>query len=107
MKVLVVARTRMGGNRVCVGGIDVDARLGVRLLGKDEQNLQEDHRIRPGDIWEMACTPRSVVVPPHVEDVVVTSGRCVSTVTHMKDAILDLVEPWDCDLDEIFNGCLL
>jgi hypothetical protein len=106
VKVLVVARTRMGGDRVCVGGIDVDSRASVRLLGSDTQNLPESHPIRPGEIWNMTCSPRREVRPPHVEDVVVTAGKQISSVVNLKSAILELVEPWDCELEEIFDGRL-
>jgi hypothetical protein len=106
VRVLVVARTRMRGDRVCVGGLDLDSGANLRLLGKDEQNLAQDHPIRAGDIWEITGAPRGVVVPPHVEDFVVTSGRCTNHVADLRSAILNLAEPWNCDLDAVFNGCL-
>jgi hypothetical protein len=106
VKVLVVARTRMGGDRVCVGGIDLDSGASVRLLGSDTQNLLESHPIRPGDIWNMTCSHRREPRPPHVEDVVVTAGKRLSRVANLRGAILELVEPWDCELDEIFDGRL-
>src|SRR5690348_5329011 len=88
MRVLVVARTRMGGDRVCVGGLDMAAGTGVRLLRPDETNLLEEHPIRPGDVWEVSCTRRRSATPPHVEDVLVTGGRMVDSVVDLKRAIL-------------------
>jgi hypothetical protein len=43
----------MGGGRVCVGGLEVGSGASVRLLGSDQHNLPEDHRIRPGEIWDI------------------------------------------------------
>jgi hypothetical protein len=98
----------MGGDRVCVGGLESGSGASVRLLGSDQQNLPEDHRIRPGDIWEITCSPRAVTRAPHSEDVVVNAGRMVGEVdmADMKAAILDLREAWDGELDEIFDGRL-
>jgi hypothetical protein len=88
--------------------LEVGSGVSVRLLGSDQQNLSEDHRIRPGDIWDITCSPRAVMRPPHFEDVVVTAGRKEAEVAmaDMKGAILNLVDPWDRDLDEIFDGRL-
>jgi hypothetical protein len=106
MRVLVVARTRMRGDRVCVGGLDTESGASARLLGHDERNLHEDHPVRPGQIRDIVCTPRKVLRPPHIEDVVVTGGKRRTEVADLGRAIADLVDPWTCNLDEIFDGRL-
>ena len=80
---------------MCVGGIDVDTGAGVRLLGHDGQYLLAEHRIRPREIWSLRCSPSEPVEPPHVEDIVVTSGSRLEVVPDMRAAILKLVSPWD------------
>lgn len=94
MRVLTVARTRMAGDRVCVGGIDVDSGRSVRLLGSDHRNLDESHPIRPGEIWDIQYTNADRVRPPHVEDIIVSRGHREGVVDDLRAAILDLAEPW-------------
>lgn len=107
MKVLVVARTRMYGDRVCVGGIEMDTGRSLRLLGSDGRNLSEEHRIRPGEVWELAYEDRRHgVEPPHVEDVIVRRGHKERDVDDLRTEILSLWTPWECPLDEIFDGTL-
>ena len=107
MRVLVVARTRMGADRVCVGGIDVATGTSLRLLGSDGWNLPEGHPIRPGEIWDLEYASRPVVEPPHIEDVIVSRGRRLDLVERMRPAILDLVEPWRGSVRDIFDGRLV
>jgi Dual OB-containing domain len=102
----VAGRTRMPADRVCVGGLTLDSGTSVRLLGSDGRNLPEDHRIRPGDVWDLTYSPRTATRPPHTEDVIVASGRPVRTVENIKASILELIDPWDCELDGIFDGQL-
>jgi hypothetical protein len=106
MRVLVVARTRMGGDRVCVGGLALDDGTSTRLLGSDGWNLPEDHPIRPGEIWDLTYRPRDRVEPPHVEDVIVSRGKPIDTVSDMQAQILTLIEPWTERVESIFEGCL-
>ena len=106
MNVLIVARTRMAGDRVCVGGIDVTTGTSIRLLGSDGQNLLESNPIRPGEIWSLTYRPRSKVTPPHVEDVIVAHGHKVETVPDMRAAILGFVSPWHGPIETIFDGRL-
>jgi hypothetical protein len=94
----------MSGGRVCVGDIDHDSGVNLRLLAHDGMNVPVDHPIRPGEIWKVTCTPRRHVRPPHVEDVLVTSGKRLEIVPDMKGAVLNLVQPWECDLDSIFDS---
>jgi hypothetical protein len=106
MKVLVVARTRISRDVVCVGGIDVETRRSLRLLGSDGHNLPEAKPIRPGEIWELAYTPALRVEPPHVEDVILSHGHKVDDIADMKSEIVQLMEPWQGRLETIFDGRL-
>jgi hypothetical protein len=106
MSILVVARTRMTGGRVCVGAIDRHSGASLRLLTHDGKNIPGDHRIRPSELWNVQCTPAPRLRPPHTEDVFVTGGRRLERVADMRAAIVDLLDPWECELDEIFDGRL-
>jgi hypothetical protein len=68
-KVLIVAKTRMRNEKVCVGGIDLDKLMSVRLLDRNgfhESKWDCPYEIR--DIWdiEYSHNPRPL---PHSEDV--------------------------------------
>ncbi len=107
MRVLVVARTRMATDRVCVGGIELDTGQSLRLLGSDGRNLSEEHQIRPGAVWDLTyANPPYGLEPPHVEDVIVSRGHKEQDVPDMKGAILQVWTPWECELDQIFDGHL-
>jgi hypothetical protein len=106
MRALVVARTRMPGDRVCVGAIEFDTGRSLRLKRPDGSNAFETHPIRPGTIWDLSYEPDPSVTPPHIEDVIVRGGYLVEDVADMRTTILDRWQPWDCDLDDIFEGQL-
>src|SRR5262249_34170329 len=45
--------------------------------------------------------------PPHVEDIVVRHGHKERDVDDVRGSILAVREPWECPLDEIFEGRLV
>ncbi len=108
MRVLVVARTGMlQPDRVCVGAIELDTGRSLRLKRMvDGGNALESHPMRPGSIWDLSYQPDQSVTQPHVEDVLVSGGHHVEDVPDMRSAILSVWEPWDCPLDDIFEGTL-
>ncbi|MDD7234903.1 MAG: hypothetical protein PUH35_05385 [Bacteroidales bacterium] len=83
-KVLIVSRTRMRNNNVCVGGIDVNTGAALRLLNQNgfhEEANTCPYRIR--DVWELdyACA-----IPgrpyPHSEDTIVNSRTKIGVLKH-------------------------
>ena len=96
----------MAGDRVCVGAIELDTGRSLRLKRPDGTNAFEAHPIRPGTIWDLSYQSAASVTPPHIEDVIVSGGHWLEDVVDMKTAILDRWQPWDGDLDEIFDGQL-
>jgi Dual OB-containing domain len=96
----------MAGDRVCVGGIDIDSRKSLRLLGSDGRNLPESKPIRPSELWDLTYAAAPTVEPPHVEDVIVSRGRKVGDAGDMKATILELVVPWGGNVETIFGGRL-
>src|SRR5436190_14762237 len=106
MNVLVVARTRMSGDRVCVGGIGLETGRSLRLLRSDGRNLHENREIRPGEVWDLTYRDHPSRKPPHVEDVIVSHGTPLRIVTDIHAELLTLVEPWRGPLESIFDGRL-
>jgi ATP-dependent DNA helicase RecQ len=74
MKVLIVAKTRMGKG-ACIGGITFDGRS-VRLVAADAAtNESAGMEYAVGDVWEVDATPATDIVPPHVENIIVHNKR--------------------------------
>ena len=69
-RVLVLSKTKMQDNRVCVGGVDLDNRCSVRLL--DYSGHHESIELCPYnllDIWEVEYCKTNRRPAPHLEDV--------------------------------------
>ncbi|MCI0398536.1 MAG: DNA helicase RecQ [Chloroflexi bacterium] len=74
MKVVIVAKTRMGSG-ACIGGITFDGRS-VRLVAADQET--NDHfnmEYNVGDVWDVDAVPAETIIPPHVENMVVHQKR--------------------------------
>ena len=74
MRVLIVAKTRMGSG-ACIGGI-TQAGDSVRLISADmdaHDGAGLEYEI--GDVWEIEVTPAPDITPPHVEDIIVHRKR--------------------------------
>ena len=70
MKVLIVAKTRMGKG-ACIGGITQDGKS-VRLMPADidaQERAGQEYEV--GDLWEVESTPAQDITPPHVENIIV------------------------------------
>jgi len=61
----------MRGDRVCVGAHDLADFKSLRLYRHDGTYLTASNDVSVGQIWELTYHPKSDVVPPHVEDVIV------------------------------------
>lgn len=79
--VLIVARTQMGGGNVCIGGFDISQNRNIRLLTPNGGNQPGDASFQIGQIWKVAYTPKSNLVHPHSEDVMVQSSQLRNTLS--------------------------
>ena len=105
VKTLIVARTQMGQG-ACVGGLTIDGR-NVRLLQPGPFAPQsKDTPYQVGDVWELELGEAKAIEPPHVEDVVVLSGRKLYTADHLPQRIGKLAQPWQGSLHNLFPGYL-
>ena len=73
-KILIVSKTKMANNRVCVGGIDIDNKVSVRLLDTNGHHESADtcpFNLR--EIWDVEYSKYNQRPLPHSEDVRVVS----------------------------------
>lgn len=105
-RVLVVSRTRLG-DRVCVGGHDIDRDMkSLRLLTPQTENQPADSPLEIGDIWELNYRQPPTVSPPHVEDVLVTRGERVSRVKDMASYLINRITVWEDSPEALWDGTL-
>ncbi len=78
MKVLIVAKTRMGSG-ACIGAITEDGKS-VRLIPfNDDPHDGANREYEVGDVWEISAEPVTDLIPPHIENVVVYEKRRLRT----------------------------
>jgi hypothetical protein len=97
----------MNEGRVCVGAHDLDNGFrSLRLLTKSGMNLRETDDIGPGEVWEVTYADHPEPDPPHVEDVLVSTGKPVETLSaqDMRAKILANESPWTGSTEELFEG---
>lgn len=106
--VLIVARTQMGHGNVCIGGYDTGNRRNVRLLDAGGANQSGTCPYQLGQIWRMSYTPRINMVPPHTEDVLVSSSTHLQLMGQQQLAayIMQHCVVVTGSSSKLFNGCL-
>ncbi len=70
-KVLIVARTNMNNNHICVGAYCLDTKKNIRLLDNRARALDVSEPYKVGQIYKIEYQTRYNLIPPHIEDVVV------------------------------------
>lgn len=110
-RVLIVSKTRMKGERVCVGGIDIDNRASLRLL--DNNGWHEDVSFceyEIGDIWNITYAHNSNRPLPHCnEDVNVLTKSKIGVLLGDDVSMLDVLmiikfRYYEGSIRNIFNG---
>ena len=108
MRVLIVAKTRMGGG-ACIGAI-TETGDSVRLIpynADPHDGANREYEI--GDIWEISAEPETSLISPHNENIVVREKQRLHTTTDTKDlvsAIELLMPPKIGDPHELYDGSL-
>ncbi len=93
------------GVHACVGGLTINSGKAVRLFDESgEYPMPDTYRV--GQRWRMNLKKRKTVIPPHVEDVLVSSAEHIETTRNMKKAVLELVKPWMGSILETYEGKL-
>ena len=96
MRVLIVAKTRMGSG-ACIGAI-TETGESVRLVPLNADPHDGANReYEVGDIWEITTepVPETSLVPPHIEDIVVHRKSRLHATKNMKDLVstIELLMP--------------
>lgn len=87
-RVLILSKTRMQENRVCVGGVDLDNRCSVRLLKSDGHHETVDEcPYEILSIWDVEYERINRRPAPHLEDVGVMSRSKTTKVVKPKELL--------------------
>ena len=110
MRVLIVAKTRMGSG-ACIGGL-TETGKSVRLIPSNEDphdGANKEYNV--GEIWEITAepVPETGLIPPHNEDIAVHKKSRLHTTQDTKDlvsAIELLMPPKTGPPQELYEGLL-
>jgi len=104
-RIVVVARTRMHGGHVCIGGHDLNRKFrGLRLLDRFGDHWPSDSPFLVGELWDMCYLEKGSARPPHVEDVCVMEYRRMGQAEDLKGLVLKHVRPWIGAPEVLFDG---
>lgn len=102
--VLIVARTRMGGDKVCVGALS-ESGENLRLMNQRcASDLEKDSSYRIGEWWQIMYDPCGSQTPPHVEDISVSATIKVGNQPDLAKYLLQKTKPWKGAIDVLFDG---
>ena len=108
MRVLIVAKTRMGGG-ACIGGI-TETGKSVRLIPFNEDPHDGANReYNVGEIWEITAKPETSLIPPHNENIVVYEKQLLHPAKDPKDLVSTielLMPPKAGHPQELYEGLL-
>jgi ATP-dependent DNA helicase RecQ len=103
VKVLIVAKTRRGGG-ACVGGITEKGKS-VRLIADDAaSNERAGLEYEVGEVWEIDSLPDRHIVPPHVENVIVTGAQRLRRSQKLEETIRRFMPPLSGGPEVLFEG---
>ncbi len=105
MKVLIVAKTRMGGG-ACIGAI-TEMGESVRLIpfnADPHDGANREYEV--GDVWEISAKPATSLIPPHNENIVVYKKQHLLTTRELEGAIELLMPPKIGDPTVLYEGLL-
>jgi hypothetical protein len=103
-KVLIVARTRMRGERVCVGALS-DKAEHLRLMNSScSSEIASKSPYRVGEWWEVRGKPCGEQKPPHVEDFAVADAARLGKQTGLLKYLLSAIDPLRGPIDVLFDG---
>lgn len=106
MKVLIVAKTRMGGG-ACVGAIALDDGRSLRLLDAHvEAHNGGGMHYAVGEVWEIDAAPAAQVAPPHTEDTLVQSSLRIGRMRNPAAVVEQHMPPAVGGVETIFEGTL-
>lgn len=106
MEVLIVSKTHMS-NAACVGGLVLSDNRYVRLLNPNNYNQPTDTNFKVGDVWDLNFINRTLLQPPHIEDVIISSKTYLRRVEDMSTFLRQRnIIDWNGHIDNVFGGLL-
>lgn len=104
-RVVITSKTRMQ-NGCCIGAYDIDTRQYLRLLQADGSNQLGNCPYEIGQYWDMTYARRLNVIPPHVEDVLVTSHANCSITENFREFLLTYIPYYQGPIEGLFQGTI-
>jgi len=106
VRILIVARTRMRGERRCIGALTLGPEtesLRLRLPDGSYPSVASPYQV--GQIWDVKYTRSNISRrPPHTEDVLVLRARPMGVDPNPTRTILARVRPWRGGIEQLFGG---
>lgn len=103
MKVVIVAKTRMGGG-ACVGAISFDGRS-LRLIAPDaDTNDHFNMEYNVGEVWDIEGVAAKTVIPPHVENFIVHRKRRLPQLDNLISFIEHHISPHIGGIELLYEG---
>jgi len=104
-EVIIVSKTKMKDNHVCIGGVTKDGLL-VRLLDESGSNHLDTVDFKIGQVWNIEFDVRENIIPPHIEDVLVKSKIFKENNLILLWLIAKKVKIWRGNVNDLFDGKL-
>lgn len=103
--IIVVSRTKMGGENVCVGAFDINNNRNIRLLTASGSNQPRSFPLNIGSTIKATYAEKSGTKPPHTEDVLLKGYEATAPGPVLK-AFQGLCKPITGPITNTFSGCL-
>jgi hypothetical protein len=105
-EVLIVAKTRMGPGKACVGGLNLSTCKNVRLRLPGDNSPPVNTPFEVGQVWTMNLRSVTHPTPPHVEDKIFTNHNYIASYPSLRSQLLQYIQPWKGGLTQLFDGYL-
>jgi len=104
--IIVVSRTKMGGENICVGAFDVTNKRNIRLLTSEGANQTSDFSLNIGETFKVVYSNKtSGITSPHTEDVLLKSYNPIPSAPVLAE-FKENCQPINGIITNTFNGLL-
>ncbi|MBU0252541.1 dual OB domain-containing protein [Enterobacter hormaechei] len=106
--VIILSRTKMSGEKICVGGLDLNSGEMLRLLDNTASALTSKFPYKIGETYTIEFAPRRYRTSPHIEDVAVYDYKLAKAYNKTDLDTIVYQKAESCgDLRDLFSGKLL
>ncbi len=102
MKIVIVAKTRMG-NGACIGALTFNGRS-LRLIPPSKEAKQFNMEYNVGDVWDIEYQPDETLIPPHVENIRVSQKRKLPPMSDMVAFVQQQMPPLAGGVEVLYGG---